>query len=133
MTTLNVQSNQPAKQSVSEPLSGRTALVTGGTRGIGRAIADKLARAGSDVAIVYHNSHEEAEAVCEVIKGLGRRAFAMQADVSEPELVAEVFGGVREQFGRLDILVSNAATGVLRPALELSLKHWRRCVETNAL
>jgi len=57
----------------------------------------------------------------------------MQADVSDPELVAEVFDTLRQQFGRLDILVSNAAVGVLRPALELSLKHWRRCLETNAL
>jgi enoyl-[acyl-carrier protein] reductase III len=115
------------------PLSGKIALVTGGTRGIGRAIALKLATAGSDVAIVYHNSHEEAETVCAAIRGMGRQALALQADVSDPALVAEVLAGVREQFGRLDLLVSNAAVGVLRPALELSLKHWRRCLETNAL
>lgn len=129
MSTLN----PPDMQTTGLPLAGKTALVTGGTRGIGRAVALKLARAGSDVAIVYHNSHEEAEAVCEAIRELGRRAHAMQADVSEPELVAEVFAAVREQFGRLDIVVSNAAVGVLRPAIELSLKHWRRCMETNAL
>ena len=115
------------------PLSGKIALVTGGTRGIGRAIALKLAGAGSDVALVYHNSHEEAEAVCAAIQSFGRRAHAIQADVSDPELVGEIFSSVREKFGRLDFLVSNAATGVLRPALELSLKHWRRCLETNAL
>jgi enoyl-[acyl-carrier protein] reductase III len=114
-------------------LSGKTALVTGGTRGIGRAIALKLAAAGSDVGIVYHNSHEEAESTCATIRALGRRAFAFQADVSEPELVAELFQTVRQEFGRLDLLISNAAVGVLRPALELSLKHWRRCLETNAL
>jgi enoyl-[acyl-carrier protein] reductase III len=118
---------------MSETLAGKTALVTGGSRGIGRAVALKLARAGSDVAIVYHNSHEEAEAVCTAIRALGRRALALQADVSDPELVAEVFETVRPQFGRLDLLISNAAVGVLRPALELSLKHWRRCLETNAL
>ena len=115
------------------PLIGKIALVTGGTRGIGRAIALKLAGSGSDVALVYHNSHEEAEAVCAAIQGFGRRAHAIQADVSDPELVGEIFSSVREKFGRLDFLVSNAATGVLRPALELSLKHWRRCMETNAL
>ena len=115
------------------PLSGKIALVTGGTRGIGRAIALKLAGAGSDVGLVYHNSHEEAEAVCAAIQSFGRRAHAIQADVSDPELVGEIFSSVREKFGRLDFLVSNAATGVLRPALELSLKHWRRCMETNAL
>jgi enoyl-[acyl-carrier protein] reductase III len=118
---------------MNEPLSGKIAMVTGGTRGIGRAIALKLARAGSDVAIVYHNSHEEAEVGCTAIQGLGRRALAIQADVSDPESVAEAFAAFRQQFDRLDFLISNAATGVLRPALELSLKHWRRCLETNAL
>jgi enoyl-[acyl-carrier protein] reductase III len=125
--------NQPEYQKAHGPLSGKIALVTGGTRGIGRAIAIKLAKEGSDVVIVYHNSHEEAEAVCAAIQDLGQRAHAIQSDVSDPELVCEIFEGVRQHFGRLDLLVSNAATGVLRPALELSLKHWRRCLETNAL
>jgi enoyl-[acyl-carrier protein] reductase III len=116
-----------------EPLLGKIALVTGGTRGIGRAIALKLARSGSDVAIVYHNSHEEAETVCGAIGALGRRAHAIQADVSDPELVSEIFATVRQQFGRVDFVISNAAVGVLRPALDLTLKHWRRCMETNAL
>jgi enoyl-[acyl-carrier protein] reductase III len=116
-----------------QPLLGKIALVTGGTRGIGRAVALKLARAGCDLAIVYHNSHEEAETVCAAIQALGRKACAVQADVSDPELVTEIFQTVREQFGRLNFVVSNAAVGVLRPALELSLKHWRRCLETNAL
>ena len=124
---------QPEDQTQGLTLAGKTALVTGGSRGIGRAIALKLARAGSEVAIVYHNNHEEAEAVCVAIRQLGRKAHAMQADVSDPELVVEVFDTLRQHFGRLDILVSNAAVGVLRPALELSLKHWRRCLETNAL
>jgi enoyl-[acyl-carrier protein] reductase III len=118
---------------MNETLPGKIALVSGGTRGIGRAIAHKLALAGSDVVILYHNSHEEAEAAAAAIRGLGRRAQVIQADVSDPELVAEAFETVRREFGRLDIVVSNAAIGVLRPALELSLKHWRRCLETNAL
>ena len=118
---------------MSEPLAGKIALVTGGTRGIGRATALKLARAGCDVSIVYHNSHDEAEVVCGEIKKLGRKSLAMQADVSDPANVAEVFATLREQFERVDIVVSNAATGVLKPAMELTLKHWRRCLETNAL
>ena len=125
--------NQPENQEGRGPLSGKIALVTGGSRGIGRAIAVKLAKAGSDVAIVYHNSHEEAETLCSAIRALGRRARAIQSDVSDPELLGEIFADLRQHFGRLDLLVSNAATGVLRPALELSLKHWRRCLETNAL
>jgi enoyl-[acyl-carrier protein] reductase III len=119
---------------MSETLPGKIALVTGGSRGIGRAVALKLARSGCDVAIIYHNSHEEAEAVCTDIRGLGRRAQAIQADVSDPEVVEEVFAAFRQHgFDRVDIVVSNAATGVLKPALELGLKHWRRCLETNAL
>jgi len=114
-------------------LAGRVAFVTGATRGIGRAIALKLAAAGCDVALIYHNSHEEAQAVCSAIRARGRRALAMQADVSDPGSVAEAFTTFRQQFDQVDIVVSNAAIGVLRPALELTLKHWRRCLETNAL
>ena len=107
--------------------------MTGGARGIGRAIALKLAAAGCDVAIIYHNSHEEAEAVCAAVRQLGRRALAAQADVSDAASVAEAFAEFRKEFDRVDIVISNAAIGVLRPALEMNVKHWRRCVETNAL
>jgi enoyl-[acyl-carrier protein] reductase III len=118
---------------MSETLCGKTALVTGGSRGIGRAIALKLAKAGCDVALLYHLSHDEAEEVCEAVRGMGRRAQAVQADVSDPEIMDESFAALRQNFERFDIVVSNAATGVLKPALELTLKHWRRCMETNAL
>jgi len=118
---------------MSETLAGRIALVTGASRGIGRAIALKLAGAGCDAALVYHNSHEQAEEVCAAIRALGRRALAIQADVSDPESVTEAFTAFRHEFDHVDIVVSNAAIGVLRPALELTLKHWRRCMETNAL
>lgn len=118
---------------MNEPLAGKIALVTGAARGIGRAIALKLARAGCDVAALYHTSQDEAESVCQDIASLGRRSLALQADVSESESLAEAFAAFRQQFDRLDIVVSNAAIGVLRPALSLTLKHWRRCMETNAL
>ncbi len=116
-----------------QPLAGKIAFVTGGSRGIGRATALKLASAGCDVAIAYHNSHAEAEAVCGSIQTLGRRAQAIQADVSDPQSLAEAFEEFRREHERVDIVVSNAAIGVLKPALELTLKHWRRCMETNAL
>jgi enoyl-[acyl-carrier protein] reductase III len=116
-----------------EPLAGKVALVTGASRGIGRAIARKLAMAGCDVAANYYNSHEEAEALCSEIRALGRRAVAIKASVGIPESVDELFEELRSRFDRLDIVVSNAASGVLRPALEMSLKHWRWCMETNAL
>ena len=118
---------------MNEPLSGKIALVTGGTRGIGKATALKLAHAGCDVAILYHNSHDEADALCAAIRDLGRRAHALQTDVSNPDLLVETFALLRQQFDHFDFVISNAAIGVLKPALELTLKHWRRCLETNAL
>jgi len=113
-------------------LAGKVALVTGASRGIGRAIALKLASAGCDVAVNYYNSADEAEAVCAAIRALGQRACALQASVGIPESVDDMFGELRKQFDRLDILVSNAASGVLKPAMEMTLKHWRWCLETNA-
>ncbi|MFI5325397.1 MAG: enoyl-[acyl-carrier-protein] reductase FabL [Candidatus Rokuibacteriota bacterium] len=119
--------------SVPGPLAGKIALVTGASRGIGRAIALKLAAAGCDVAVNYVNSHEEADAVCAAVRAAGRRACAIQADVGKPESVTELFGELGRHWDHLDILVSNAASGVLKPTLEMTLKHWRWCLETNAL
>jgi enoyl-[acyl-carrier protein] reductase III len=116
-----------------EALAGKIAVVTGASRGIGRAIASKLAGAGCDLAVTYYNSYEEAEALCASARALGRRALALQANVGDPASVAETFAALRQQFERVDILVSNAASGVLKPTLQLSLKHWRWCLETNAL
>ncbi len=119
--------------SSNQPLLGKVALITGGSRGIGRAIALKLASAGADVAIVFHTGQDEAESAVAAIGSLGRKAVAVQADVSDPDSVAEAFGEFRKHFGRLDIVISNAATGVLRSVLELNQRHWRRCLETNAM
>jgi len=116
-----------------EALAGKIAVVTGASRGIGRAIASKLAGAGCDLAVTYYNSYEEAEALCASARALGRRALALQVNVGDPASVAETFAALRQQFERVDILVSNAASGVLKPTLQLSLKHWRWCLETNAL
>jgi enoyl-[acyl-carrier protein] reductase III len=118
---------------MSAPLAGKVALVTGASRGIGHAIAQKLASAGCDVAVNYYNSAEEAEALCAEIRAMGRRACALQASVGIPDSVDDMFGEFGKHFDHLDILVSNAASGVLKPALEMTLKHWRWCLETNAL
>lgn len=119
--------------SASGTLAGKVALVTGAARGIGRAVALKLAASGCDVVANYYNSHEEAEAVCAEIRALGRRAVAIKASVGLPASVDELFAALATTFDRVDIVVSNAASGVLRPALEMTLKHWRWCMETNAL
>lgn len=118
---------------MSASLAGKVALVTGASRGIGRAIAQKLASAGCDVAVNYYNSADEAEALCAEIRGMGRRACSFQASVGIPDSVDDMFVEFGKHFDHLDILVSNAASGVLKPALEMTLKHWRWCLETNAL
>lgn len=118
---------------MSQVFTKKVALITGGARGIGRATALKLAQAGSDIAIVYYNSSDEAVRLLEEIQQLGRQAIAIQANVADHQSVKEMFAQFREQFSQLDFLVSNAASGVLKPAMKMSTKHWRWCMETNAL
>jgi enoyl-[acyl-carrier protein] reductase III len=114
-------------------LSGKVALVTGASRGIGRACAERLAEAGADVIVNYLTSQSAAASVAEGIQGLGRRAAVVKADVSEPEDVEAMVGFIRERFGRLDIIVSNAASGGFRPALEATPRHFAATMETNVL
>ncbi len=117
---------------MSLPLAGKVALVTGAARGIGRAIARKLAASGCAVVVNYYNSHDEAAALCAELQASGGRAVAIKASVGLPDSVDELFDALRRDFDRIDIVVSNAASGVLKPAMEMSLKHWRWCMETNA-
>ena len=118
---------------MSSILSNKVALITGGARGIGKATALKLAKSGCDIAIVYYNSSDEAMLLVDEIKALGRRAVAFQANVADHQSVKELFIQFKEHFDRRDFLVSNAASGVLKPALNMSTKHFRWCMETNAL
>lgn len=116
-----------------QTLTNTVALITGGARGIGRATALKLADSGCDIAIVYYNSSDEAEQLVQVIQSKGRRAVALQANVADQQSVKDMFHAFREHFKHLNFLISNAASGVLKPALKMSTKHWRWCMETNAL
>lgn len=118
---------------MSSVFSGKVALITGGARGIGRATALKLAQAGSDIAIVYYNSSDEAQELVGEIQQMGRKAIALQANVADHQSVKELFAQFSQEFTHLNFLISNAASGVLKPALKMSTKHWRWCLETNAL
>ena len=89
-------------------LNGRTALVTGGSRGIGRAVVALLARAGADVAIAYRSRAAEAEAIADEVRALGRRAITLGGDLADPAVAERLAAGVATAFGRLDIFVANA-------------------------
>ena len=112
-------------------LGGRAAVVTGGSRGIGRAIAMRLARQGADVAFSYRGNAAAAAATTTEIEAIGRAALAIQADVSDPAAADEVVKAAHAAFGRIDILVNNA--GVTRDDLimRMSVEAFREVLETN--
>jgi len=112
---------------------GKAALVTGGTRGIGKAIALRLARGGANVAINYSRSRESAEAAVSELEGLGVRAMAVQCDVGDREAVFGMVGEVGAAFGRIDVLVNSAARGLERPraAIDSLPKHLRHTMDVN--
>jgi 3-oxoacyl-[acyl-carrier protein] reductase len=112
-------------------LSGKTALVTGGSRGIGRAIVLRLAQQGADVAFSYRGNESAAEETAGEVGKLGRRALAQQADVTSPEAAEGLVKATIDSFGRVDILVNNA--GITRDDLIMRMtpETWREVLETN--
>ena len=112
-------------------LDHRTALVTGASSGIGKAIAEELGRCGVAVGVNYHSGKEDAEAVVREIKAVGGRAIALAGDVGKAEDCRALVDQVAETFGRLDILVSNA--GIQRDAAftDLTLQDWQRVIDVN--
>ena len=113
-------------------LDGKSALVTGGARRIGREIALALARDGADVAITYLNSHSEAMQTAEEIESLGSRALAVECDVRSEASIRAALETVTGSFGRLDVLVNNAARFESAPLEQISLEAWDTVFETNA-
>jgi NAD(P)-dependent dehydrogenase (short-subunit alcohol dehydrogenase family) len=113
------------------PLAGKRALVTGAARGIGAAIAKKLAADGADVAITYEKSMEKAEAIVADMRALGRRALAIQADAANPEASITAVERAVADLGRLDILVNNAGVLVAGPFPDQSLEDMDLLLNVN--
>jgi enoyl-[acyl-carrier protein] reductase III len=113
-------------------LSGKISLVTGAARGFGRAIALRLGREGAVVIVNYRRSMSDAAQVVDEIKALGAEAVAMRADIGKPESLSKMFGQIKEQFGRLDILVANAAFGVPGKLMEATGKYWDITMSSSA-
>ncbi len=113
-------------------LQGKVALITGGSRGIGRAIAIRLAESGADVIVNYVRHRKDAAETAEAVEKLGRQCLLVKANVANSGDVKEMFAAITDHFGHLDILVSNAASGVLKPALELTERHWNWAMDINA-
>jgi 3-oxoacyl-[acyl-carrier protein] reductase len=112
-------------------LSGKSAVVTGGSRGIGRAIVLRLATQGADVAFSYRGNAAAAEATAAEVQALGRKAMPIAADVSQPDSAEALVKGALEELGKVDILVNNA--GITRDDLimRMGIDAWREVLETN--
>lgn len=112
-------------------LAGRVALISGASRGIGRATALRLAQAGADVIVNYLTSQTAAKEVADQIAALGRRTATVKADISQPEDIESMLKFVSESFGKLDILVSNAASGGFRDLMQATPRNFEATMTTN--
>lgn len=110
----------------------KVALVTGSSRGIGKRIAIKLAERGYDLVINYARNKEAALDTAAEIEALGRRALVVKANVGKLDKIQEMFQQIDEHYGRLDVFINNAASGVLRPLMEIEEKHWDWTMDINS-
>ncbi len=114
---------------------GKKALITGGSRGIGRGIALKLAEGGAQVAVHYFRNKEAAQATLDKVRALGSNGFLVQADVCKPEEVRSLFRQVRSEFGSLDVFVSNArpeASTFYEAPMDITLDKWDTAMDSQA-
>jgi 3-oxoacyl-[acyl-carrier protein] reductase len=116
---------------VMNEIEGKVALVTGGSRGIGAAVAVRLAEGGADVALTYERNTERADGVVDQIKGIGRRALAIQADSADVAAVTAAVDEAVSTFGSLDILVNNAGVFLVGPLEDLGQAELDRTLAVN--
>ncbi len=121
-------------------LNGKVAIVTGSSRGIGRAMpygkplrvyAERLGRDGANVVVNYSGNAAKAQEVVQAIEAAGSKAIAVQADLSDPNDVRHLFDETEEQFGQLNILINNAGTFVMKPAIDITLEEFDRVMSIN--
>ncbi|BCV24890.1 SDR family NAD(P)-dependent oxidoreductase [Gelria sp. Kuro-4] len=115
---------------VSIDLGGQVAIVTGGNRGLGFAIAETLAEAGAQVVIIARNQEENEKAVAKVTSR-GLRCSGVSADVTDTVSVQQAVGSILDQFGKIDILVNSAGVDITVPATEATEEQWRKIMDTN--
>ncbi len=113
-------------------LKGKVALVTGSSRGIGRAIAMRFAESGINLVVNYVRHKRDAEATAAEIESTGAQCLVVKANVANDDDVKSMFEDIKAHYGRVDFLVSNAASGVLKPVMELSTRHWNWAMDINA-
>jgi enoyl-[acyl-carrier protein] reductase III len=114
---------------IDKPFAGQVALITGASRGIGRATAVRLAQGGANIVVNYLRHRTAADETVAELTALGVRSVSVRADVSDPADLDRLFDHAKNEFGGIDILVSNAALGVLRPAMQLEIKHWQKTLD----
>ncbi|OCA82741.1 enoyl-[acyl-carrier-protein] reductase FabL [Pseudobacillus wudalianchiensis] len=110
----------------------KVALVTGSSRGVGKQIALELARNGYDIVVNYARSKTAALETAQEIEELGQKALVIKANVGDVDKVRAMFAEIKKEFGRLDVLINNAASGVQRPIMELEEKHWDWTMDINS-
>jgi len=113
-------------------MTQKVALVTGSSRGIGKATAIRLAQDGYDIVINYARSKKGALETAEQIEAIGRKVLIVKANVGDVSKIKDMFVQIEEEFGRLDVFVNNAASGVQRPAMELEEHHWDWTLNINS-
>lgn len=113
-------------------MSQKVALITGSSRGIGKAAALRLAKEGYDIVINYARSRKGAQETAEEIEALGRKVLIVKANVGDVSKIKDMFAQIEDAFGRLDVFVNNAASGVQRPVMELEENHWDWTLNINS-